>query len=102
MSAPGNLSIVVLDNGHYGETGGQLSHTGLGVDLGAVARAMGFPRCIDVATDADLAPARAALHQLSGGPSLVRVRIAHEETPRALPTRDGVFLTERLRAHLGL
>jgi thiamine pyrophosphate-dependent acetolactate synthase large subunit-like protein len=27
---PPNLSIVVLDNGHYGETGMQLSHAGAG------------------------------------------------------------------------
>ena len=30
---PANLTIVVLDNALYGETGGQASHTGLGTDL---------------------------------------------------------------------
>src|SRR5262245_23914356 len=30
---PPNLSIVCVDNGHYGETGWQKSHTSLGVDL---------------------------------------------------------------------
>ena len=30
---PANLSIVCVDNGHYGETGYQNSHTSLGVDL---------------------------------------------------------------------
>ena len=34
--APRNLSIVVLDNRLYGETGMQASHTGRGVDLVAV------------------------------------------------------------------
>ena len=33
IAAPANLVIVVLDNGHYGETGMQRSHTGLGIDL---------------------------------------------------------------------
>jgi thiamine pyrophosphate-dependent acetolactate synthase large subunit-like protein len=28
-----NLRIVCVDNGHYGETGHQKSHTSLGVDL---------------------------------------------------------------------
>ena len=28
---PGNLTIVVLDNGHFGETGMQQSHTSLGM-----------------------------------------------------------------------
>lgn len=101
MSAPGNLSIVVLDNGHYGETGGQVSHTGLGIDLSAVAKAAGFPRTLDVAADADLATAREEMHKIGGGPCFIRVRIAHEETPRALPTRDGAFLTRRMRAHVG-
>ena len=39
---PANLSIVVLDNELYGETGRQQTHTALGVDLAAVARACGF------------------------------------------------------------
>ena len=30
---PPNLTIVCVDNGHYGETGYQKSHTSLGVDL---------------------------------------------------------------------
>src|SRR5262249_8526344 len=40
---PANLSLIVLDNGHYGETGMQLSHSGLGVDLHRMAVAAGFP-----------------------------------------------------------
>ena len=102
VSAPANLSIVVLDNGHYGETGGQLSHAGLGIDLSAVARSMGFSRIVDVALAANLDAARAEMARTTGGPCFIRVRIAHEETPRALPTRDGVFLTNRMRAHLGV
>lgn len=101
-SAPGNLAIVVLDNGHYGETGGQVSHTGLGIDLCAVAKAAGFPRTVDVAAEPGLAAARAEMHRTRGGPCLIRVRIRHEETPRALPTRDGAFLKNRMRAHLGI
>ena len=37
---PKNLAIIVLDNGHFGETGMQRSHTSEGVDLGVA----GFPR----------------------------------------------------------
>ncbi|MHB1204148.1 MAG: thiamine pyrophosphate-dependent enzyme [Rhodospirillaceae bacterium] len=102
MRAPANLSIVVLDNGHFGETGGQPSHSGLGVDLGAVARAAGFPAVIDIAAAADLEPTRKQLVLAAGGPRFIRLRIAYEETPRALPTRDGAFLKARFRAHLGL
>ena len=39
---PANLSVVVLDNEVYGETGQQKTHTAHGVDLAATARACGF------------------------------------------------------------
>ena len=39
---PSNLTIVVLDNGHFGETGMQRSHTSLGTDLVAVAKGFGI------------------------------------------------------------
>ncbi len=34
---PPNLAVVCVDNGHYGETGYQRSHTSLGVDLEKIA-----------------------------------------------------------------
>src|SRR5580704_16268575 len=39
---PPNLAIAVLDNGAFGETGAQASHTGFGTDLAAVAAACGW------------------------------------------------------------
>ena len=41
VQKPNNLAIVVFDNGLYGETGMQASHTSGGVDLLAVARGCG-------------------------------------------------------------
>ena len=41
VKQPKNLSIVMLDNGHFGETGMQRSHSSLGADLVAVARGFG-------------------------------------------------------------
>jgi len=102
VQKPANLSIVVLDNGHYGETGGQLSHSGVGVDLAAVAQACGIPEVMDVTDMAGIDRARAALSTPGNGPRLIVVRIVNEETPRALPSRDGVWLKARMRAHLGL
>lgn len=98
---PGNLSVVVLDNGHYGETGGQLSHAGAGIDLINIARACGFSEVIEVTDDAGLERARAAITAIGDGPRLIVVRIVHEETPRALPARDGVWTKSRFREHLG-
>ena len=39
---PPNLAIVCVDNGRYGETGYQKSHTSLGVDLEQMALGAGI------------------------------------------------------------
>ena len=98
---PGNLSIVVLDNGHFGETGMQVSHSGLGADLAAVAATARFPEVATVSTPDEIPPVQARQQATIGGPRLVRVRIAPGETERALPPRDGVFLKTRFRQALG-
>src|SRR3954453_2366300 len=50
---PPNLSIVCVDNGHYGETGYQKSHTSLGTDLEKMAQGAGIKltRTVQHATD---------------------------------------------------
>ena len=101
VQRPANLSVVVLDNGHYGETGGQLSHSGAGINLAEMARVCGFVECFEVDDAAGIERARAAIGTINTGPRLIVVRIVHEETPRALPTRDGVWLKARMRDHLG-
>jgi len=97
---PRNLTIVVLDNGHFGETGMQRSHTSLGTDLVAVAKGFGIAnafavesieRCGEIAE-------RAAARE---GTTFVQVRIDANEPPRALPPRDGVYVKNRFRAALG-
>ena len=99
--APGNLSIVVLDNGRFGETGMQLSHTGLGVDLHMVAEAAGFAEAVELATLDDIRAFRPSLGKTDGGPRFATVRIGAEPVERALPPRDGVYLKNRFRAVLG-
>ena len=42
VQQPANLTVVVIDNERYGETGMQGTHTAHGVDLNGVARACGF------------------------------------------------------------
>ena len=54
MQKPNNLAIVVFDNGLYGETGMQASHTSGGVDLLEVARGCGIERVLDVKDEAGL------------------------------------------------
>src|SRR5438874_8203186 len=52
---PANLAIVCVDNGHYGETGYQKSHTSLGVDLEKIAVGSGIQRARTIAGHAELA-----------------------------------------------
>jgi thiamine pyrophosphate-dependent acetolactate synthase large subunit-like protein len=99
---PANLSVVVLDNGHFGETGMQRSHTGLGVDLHRIAAAAGLAGCVDLREMTDVVAYRSELQKVTGGPRFATVRIAPGNPPRALPARDGVYLKNRFRQHLGL
>jgi thiamine pyrophosphate-dependent acetolactate synthase large subunit-like protein len=98
---PENFSIVVLDNGHYAETGMQKSHTGLGVDLHRMAEAAGF-KAREVVAMQEVSALRREIAQSIGGPRFVTIRIGAEETPRALSERDGVFQKTRFRTHLGI
>jgi thiamine pyrophosphate-dependent acetolactate synthase large subunit-like protein len=98
---PRNLTIVVLDNGHFGETGMQRSHTSLGVDLVAVAKGFGIADAFSVSS-VDRCEEIAGRAVARRGATFVRVFIDADEPPRALPSRDGVFIKNRFRAALGL
>jgi thiamine pyrophosphate-dependent acetolactate synthase large subunit-like protein len=98
---PANLTVVVLDNGHYGETGMQKSHTSLGTDLVAVAKGCGLADSFAVAT-LDGATEVARRVNARQGVAFAQVFIGADEPPRALPSRDGVQIKNRFRAALGL
>jgi thiamine pyrophosphate-dependent acetolactate synthase large subunit-like protein len=98
---PPNLTIVVLDNGHFGETGMQRSHTSLGTRIVEVARGCGIARATEVHALEEI-DALAQQVAARAGPAFVQVHIRSEEAPRALPPRDGTFLKNRFRQALGL
>lgn len=97
---PLNLAVVVLDNGRFAETGMQRSHTALGVSLQAVAAACGFGWTLDIGELDALAPLGARIQAMQGC-GLARIKVRAEEVPRALPSRDGVWLKNRFRSALG-
>ncbi len=98
---PPNLTIAVLDNGHYGETGMQASHTGRGIELSRFAAAANFP-WTGIVTDMDgVSALRQRIHAKSGT-AFASIKIAADELPRVLPPRDGVHVKNRFRAALGL
>jgi thiamine pyrophosphate-dependent acetolactate synthase large subunit-like protein len=99
---PRNLDIVVLDNERYGETGMQISHTGLGIDLAAIAAALDFADSRVVRTDVELDQLVLDLQTPATGPRFAVIKIARDNVARSMPTRDAVHIKNRFRAHLGL
>jgi thiamine pyrophosphate-dependent acetolactate synthase large subunit-like protein len=102
VAKPRNLSIVVIDNQHYGETGMQASHTGKGIDLAKLAEASGFAASETIATTAEVETLAKTLTAAANGPRLFVVKVAADSPPRSMPSRDAVFIKNRFRAHLGL
>lgn len=96
---PPNLRIFVLDNGRYGETGEQRTHTAMGTDLAAVARGCGIAASMTINREDELPILRERLHTLRA-PLFAVLKVDAEELPRVLPSRDGTYLTRRLRAAL--
>lgn len=99
VQAPLNLSVIVLDNEHYGETGMQLTHTAHGVDLSRIAEGAGIARVSTVRTDAELAALCAAVRD-HAGTLFATVKIDPETLPVVLPPSDGAFLKNRFRLAL--
>jgi thiamine pyrophosphate-dependent acetolactate synthase large subunit-like protein len=77
---PPNLSILCVDNGHYGETGYQQSHTSLGVDLETVAQGTGIKTTRTVETE-DQIPEAARVLRESNGSSFVVLRVKPTDSP---------------------
>jgi phosphonopyruvate decarboxylase len=77
---PPNLSILCVDNGHYGETGYQRSHTSLGVDLEKIAAGSGIQRTLAVEREAQLAEGARLLRE-GNGTAFVLLRVKPTEPP---------------------
>ena len=97
---PVNLAILCVDNGHYGETGWQKSHTSLGVDLEQIAIGCGIKHTCTVAAARDLA-AGARLLREGNGASFVCLRVTPTEPPAFKRNFDASLQRDRFRAALG-
>ena len=96
VQQPKNLTVVVIDNERYGETGMQTTHTASGVDLAAVAKACGF-RNSKVVTKK--IPLRDIVHR-TAGPNFLQIKVIAEKLPLVLPPQNGVLLKDRFRRAL--
>jgi thiamine pyrophosphate-dependent acetolactate synthase large subunit-like protein len=96
---PSNLAILCVDNGHYGETGYQKSHTSLGADLERMAAGAGIRRTRTVEDEEDIAAA-ARLIREGNGTSFVLLRVNPTEPPRDQRLLDPAGSRTRFRAAL--
>jgi thiamine pyrophosphate-dependent acetolactate synthase large subunit-like protein len=101
LQAPANLRVVVLDNSLYGETGGQPSHTAGPVDLATIGAGCGLA-ATKITDESGVEALAERLHNPRGGAELAVIKVSGVEAERVYPSRDGVFLKNRLRAALGV
>jgi thiamine pyrophosphate-dependent acetolactate synthase large subunit-like protein len=100
IQKPTNLSIVVLDNGHYGETGMQLSHSGKGIEIHKIAEACDFDCALRIDDMESVVELRQRIHT-AHTLNFAVVKVNSEEQGRTIPSRDGVYIKNRFRASLG-
>ncbi|WIM93115.1 phosphonopyruvate decarboxylase [Actinoplanes oblitus] len=92
---PPALTHIVLDNGTYDSTGGQVTSAGT-VDFAATARACGYPRAVACADLDDLA--RHLTRRIASGPVLLHLRIRPGSVEKlGRPNRRPPEIAERLR-----
>jgi phosphonopyruvate decarboxylase len=98
---PPNLSILVVDNGHYGETGYQKSHTSLGVDLERIAQGSGIKTTRTVESEDQIAEGARILRE-SNGTSLVVLRVKPTDPPRIKREMNASACRNRFRRALAI
>ena len=96
---PPNFSILCVDNGHYWETGHQLTHTSLCTDLAAMAAGAGIRRVKTVLQPADI-PAAAALLRDGHDTSFVLLIVKPGEPHRIRRSNDAAYTKHRFRQEL--
>jgi phosphonopyruvate decarboxylase len=96
---PPNLAILCVDNGHYGETGWQKSHTSLGTDLEKMAIGAGIRRTRTISTKADIADGARLLRE-GNSTCLVVLRVKPTEPPEFNRNFDASLCRDRFRAAL--
>lgn len=93
-----NISILVLDNGHYSETGGQPTHTSGRTNLAGVAEQCGFVQALELTDMDNTADAKRLL--LEGkGPTLVVAKVALKKYDQIVEpqSRIGHYMASRFR-----
>ena len=96
---PPNLAILCVDNGHYGETGYQKSHTSLGVDLEKIAAGSGIKATRTIASQEALADGPRLLRE-GNGTAFVVLRVKPTDPPAFKRNMDPSGCRSRFRSAL--
>ncbi len=96
---PANLSIVCVDNGHYGETGYQKSHTSLGVDLEKIAIGAGIKATRTVTREDQIENASRVIRE-TNGTAFVCLRVKATNPPSYRRLLDPAACRNRFRSAL--
>jgi thiamine pyrophosphate-dependent acetolactate synthase large subunit-like protein len=102
LQNPANLTIAILNNGLFGETGGQPTHTGRVTNLGQVAKACGVPNVCEIDTMPGVAALAEDIQDPQKGLTVADIKINQDQLPRVMTSRAGAVLVERARRALGL
>ena len=96
---PPNLAILCVDNGHYGETGYQKSHTSLGVDLERIAAGSGIKATRSITAEHEIAEGARLLRE-ANGTAFVLLRVRPTDPPVYKRNMDPSACRNRFRAAL--
>ena len=93
-----NVAILVMDNGHYSETGGQPTHTSGQTNLAGVADKCGFRKTLEITRMSELTEAKKLLLD-EEGPVVVVAKVAlHTYGKLTEPqSRIGHYMAARFR-----
>jgi thiamine pyrophosphate-dependent acetolactate synthase large subunit-like protein len=92
-----NFAIVVLDNGRFGETGGQKTHTATGVtDLAGIAKASGIATTATITQESEIGKLKELVFK-APGPVVAVAKVQYEKLKFVLPANSGSYLKDRFR-----
>jgi thiamine pyrophosphate-dependent acetolactate synthase large subunit-like protein len=93
-----NVAILVMDNGHYSETGGQPTHTSGQTNLAGVAEQCGFRKTLEITKMSEMAKAKRLLLD-DEGPIMVVAKVALRKYGQITEpqSRIGHYMAARFR-----
>jgi thiamine pyrophosphate-dependent acetolactate synthase large subunit-like protein len=91
-----NLTILVIDNELYSETGMQPTHTSQGVDLAGIAASSGFKHAKTLHSLSEVKDSMTTIYK-TPGPVFLDIKVNANRYPLSIRLRDGTHIKNRFR-----